>query len=333
MAPLGPLRALNSPRPRPAQPHWDRSHLCTPRPSHLCRPRPRGPASPPRPSPAPLPPIKAGQSAPVPFSSGDALLRMLRERRSERCEEIRIGGWCCMEPEVLRWKEPLRHGCSDRAWYCSSGCGQCGTGVLPGPDDRGLGSRRGSGPWGAGAMVVPGRQEDGASLEQQLDHGWKRVGQGNRLWQPRDPIGITAPSAPPPVPRGAPWRTRRRPSALRGHRARPGSTAATALPCTGTPRSPVRATAPASPCSVSASPGDPRRTTRTGAAAPAAAVPGVGLEEARSPRRAGSPRVLGICRRSCACSVPNTHLGVGTGTALAQAWLKRCLRPLSQGLL
>ncbi|XP_074388686.1 uncharacterized protein LOC141727048 isoform X4 [Zonotrichia albicollis] len=137
MAPLGPLRALNSPRPRPAQPHWDRSHLCTPRPSHLCRPRPRGPASPPRPSPAPLPPIKAGQSAPVPFSSGDALLRMLRERRSERCEEIRIGGWCCMEPEVLRWKEPLRHGCSDRAWYCSSGCGQCGTGVLPGPDDRG----------------------------------------------------------------------------------------------------------------------------------------------------------------------------------------------------
>ncbi|XP_074388669.1 uncharacterized protein LOC141727048 isoform X2 [Zonotrichia albicollis] len=195
MAPLGPLRALNSPRPRPAQPHWDRSHLCTPRPSHLCRPRPRGPASPPRPSPAPLPPIKAGQSAPVPFSSGDALLRMLRERRSERCEEIRIGGWCCMEPEVLRWKEPLRHGCSDRAWYCSSGCGQCGTGVLPGPDDRGLGSRRGSGPWGAGAMVVPGRQEDGASLEQQLDHGWKRPGAAlNRHTEMPQP-GQTPPTA------------------------------------------------------------------------------------------------------------------------------------------
>ncbi|XP_074387394.1 uncharacterized protein LOC141726381 isoform X2 [Zonotrichia albicollis] len=78
---------------------------------------------------------------------------MLRERRSERCEEIRVGGWCCVEPEVLRWKEPLRHGCSDRAWYCSSGCGQCGTGVPPEPDDRDLGSRRGSGPWGAGAMM------------------------------------------------------------------------------------------------------------------------------------------------------------------------------------
>ncbi|XP_057899382.1 uncharacterized protein LOC131095525 [Melospiza georgiana] len=68
-------------------------------------------------------------------------------------------------------------------------------------------------------MVVPGRQEDGASLEQLLDHGWKRVGQGNRLWQPRDPPGPAAPSAPLPVPRGAPWRTRHRSSALRGHRA------------------------------------------------------------------------------------------------------------------
>ncbi|XP_063006422.1 nascent polypeptide-associated complex subunit alpha, muscle-specific form-like [Melospiza melodia melodia] len=112
-------------------------------------------------------------------------------------------------------------------------------------------------------MVVPGRQEDGASLEQLLDHGWKRVKQGNRLWQPRDRIGLAAPSAPPPVPQGAPWRTRRRSSALRGHQApsRPGSTAATALPCTGTPHSPVRATAPTSPRSVSAAPGDLRRTS------------------------------------------------------------------------
>ncbi|XP_059321986.1 nascent polypeptide-associated complex subunit alpha, muscle-specific form-like [Ammospiza nelsoni] len=80
MAPPGPPRALNPPRPRPAQAHWDRSHLCRPRPSHLCRPRPRGHTSP----PPPLPPIKAGQSASVPLPSGDARLGMLRERWSER---------------------------------------------------------------------------------------------------------------------------------------------------------------------------------------------------------------------------------------------------------
>ncbi|KAM3678631.1 uncharacterized protein VK521_000344 [Ammospiza maritima maritima] len=61
---------------------------------------------------------------------------MLWERRSECCEEIQIGGWCCMEPEALRWEERLRNGRWDRAWCCSSGCGQCGTGVLPDLDDR-----------------------------------------------------------------------------------------------------------------------------------------------------------------------------------------------------
>ncbi|KAL9850560.1 uncharacterized protein GJ701_006080 isoform 7-T13 [Geothlypis trichas] len=55
-------------RPRPAQAHWDPSHLCRPRPSHLCRLRLRKP----RLLPAPLTPIKPGESAPGPLSSGDA---------------------------------------------------------------------------------------------------------------------------------------------------------------------------------------------------------------------------------------------------------------------
>ncbi|XP_077032684.1 uncharacterized protein LOC143693778 [Agelaius phoeniceus] len=57
------------------------------------------------------------------------------------------------------------------------------------------------------------RQEDDASPEQPLDHGWQREGHRDRPYRPRDPMGIAARSAPPPAPRGAPWRTRRRPAA------------------------------------------------------------------------------------------------------------------------
>ncbi|XP_053787291.1 basic proline-rich protein-like [Vidua chalybeata] len=57
------------------------------------------------------------------------------------------------------------------------------------------------------------RQEDGAFPEQTLDRGWKRAGHGDRPCRPRDPAGSAAPSAPPPAPRGAAWRTRSRPAA------------------------------------------------------------------------------------------------------------------------
>ncbi|XP_074398173.1 uncharacterized protein LOC141729214 isoform X2 [Zonotrichia albicollis] len=64
------------------------------------------PAPPPGPRlpPAPLPPINAGGSAPVPLSAGDARLGMRRERRSERCAGIRIGGCCCCAGSEARRK-------------------------------------------------------------------------------------------------------------------------------------------------------------------------------------------------------------------------------------
>ncbi|XP_063006419.1 uncharacterized protein LOC134415023 [Melospiza melodia melodia] len=43
--------------------------------------------------------------------------------------------------------------------------------AAPSPAGARLGSYLGSGPWGVGAMMVPGRQEDGASLEQPLAPG------------------------------------------------------------------------------------------------------------------------------------------------------------------
>ncbi|KAL9850406.1 uncharacterized protein GJ701_005990 isoform 1-T6 [Geothlypis trichas] len=94
-------------RPRPAQAHWDPSHLCRSRPSHLCRLRLRKP----RLLPAPLTPIKPGESAPGPLSSGDA------------------GRECC--GSVCR-SAARRSGCgAAAAWSprCSGGKSRSGTGA------------------------------------------------------------------------------------------------------------------------------------------------------------------------------------------------------------
>ncbi|KAL9850558.1 uncharacterized protein GJ701_006080 isoform 5-T11 [Geothlypis trichas] len=131
-------------RPRPAQAHWDPSHLCRPRPSHLCRLRLRKP----RLLPAPLTPIKPGESAPGPLSSGDA------------------GRECC--GSVCRSAARRSGSGAAAAWSprCSGGqsCSGTGAGTEPGaaapaPAGAELGSRRGSGPWGAGAMTGAGPPE------------------------------------------------------------------------------------------------------------------------------------------------------------------------------
>ncbi|XP_068038862.1 spidroin-2-like [Anomalospiza imberbis] len=200
---------------------------------------------------------------------------------------------------------------------------------VPGPEDRGeIGAGIGNGiaeggksRSGTGAVAAAGaggrgrapaaagagsraRQEDGASLEQALDRGWKRAGQGDRPCRPRDPIGTAAPSAPPPAPR-ADTEPRHSPRGMPS----PGSPVATALPCERQ-RPPPPPSCPHPPpnergCSAVAG-----SSRSAGAAAPAPLVPGAGLEEARSPRKAGSTSCAwGLQGRSC----PWHAEGVGTG--------------------
>ncbi|KAL9850548.1 uncharacterized protein GJ701_006080 isoform 1-T7 [Geothlypis trichas] len=177
-------------RPRPAQAHWDPSHLCRPRPSHLCRLRLRKP----RLLPAPLTPIKPGESAPGPLSSGDA------------------GRECC--GSVCRSAARRSGSGAAAAWSprCSGGqsCSGTGAGTEPGaaapaPAGAELGSRRGSGPWGAGAMTGAGPPEKwrfaGAAPGSRLETG--RAGES--------PCGSPGTSRAPPLPQ---WRRPPRGAAL-----------------------------------------------------------------------------------------------------------------------
>ncbi|XP_041336937.1 translation initiation factor IF-2-like isoform X2 [Pyrgilauda ruficollis] len=243
---------------------------------------------------------------------------MLRDRRSERCAEIRIGGSYrrCAVSNAFRWDRDLGSGIRVLVLRVSAvGSGQrCGCWGRRIEEGLGLGSgpalppagraapgwvlgpspalplplRRVRGwvapelrarsclwPWGARGCRCWARQEDGASLEQTLDRGWKKAGRGDR--PAPGPTGSAAPSAPPPAPP-------------------PGFP----LADPGPPRGDTEPPAPVTlrpPRSLPASPGNLCRTS--GAAAPgrplgpAPAVPGVGLEEARSPRKGCSEQAHG----------------------------------------
>ncbi|XP_041256079.1 uncharacterized protein LOC121333626 [Onychostruthus taczanowskii] len=279
---------------------------------------------------------------------------MLRDRRSQRCAEIRAGGGYrrCAVSDALRWdrdrgsrirvlvlqvsavgsgqsrfflgkqgagagaggsrrdwgwdrdrryrrrEEPLRDGCRDRARRCRSRCGGCGAGVAPE-----LRARSCLWPWGARGCRCRARQEDGASLEQTLDRGWKKAGHGDR--PAPGPTGGAAPSAPPPAPRG--------------HRAPgPGNPAATALPAR--------------------IPGEPLPNERGGRWGRLQVCPVWDWRRPEAPERLAAPRVLGICRGGAvpAASCPRhaacqAHGHRGTGTAPARTRLKGCLWLLGQG--
>ncbi|KAL9850555.1 uncharacterized protein GJ701_006080 isoform 2-T8 [Geothlypis trichas] len=91
------------------------------------------PAPPPETPPPPRPPHahKTRRIRARPAFLRGCWSGVLRERLSERCEEVGIRGCCCVEPAVLRWAELLRDGRWDRARRCRSCSGRRRTGVPP----------------------------------------------------------------------------------------------------------------------------------------------------------------------------------------------------------
>ncbi|KAM3677231.1 uncharacterized protein VK521_017698 isoform 1-T2 [Ammospiza maritima maritima] len=246
---------------------------------------------------------------------------MLRERQSECWEEIRIGGWCCVEPEVLRWEEPLGHGRWDRAWCCSSAAASAG-----------LGSRR-------GRMIEVGL---GPGLDRHRyrkmalpwSSHWFTAGNGKGR-------GIACGS--PGTESASPLPQRRRPSRRAppgGHDtapqpcgdteppSRPGSTAATALPCESHSAHipPLRVRIPGG------SPPNERGWGRCSRCGCARCGPG---GEQKPPKGWQPLRPWDLREELCLQRAEHTSRcgHRGTGTALAQTRLKRCLWPLSLGLL
>ncbi|XP_071274012.1 uncharacterized protein [Agelaius tricolor] len=220
-----------------------------------------------------------------------------------------------------RWEEPLRDGRWDRARRCRSCSGRRRAGVPPGLRAVGSLGYDGAGLPGRRCFpgVVPGlRLETGRAGELPVaapGPHWPR----HSLSAATCPVGRPlADTALPLSPRGDTEPAPPRPRQHRGHRA--PLYRDTAIPCESQSahilllRLRIPGESPPSDRGCSAE-----------AAAPAAAVPGVGPEEARSPRRTGSPHALGSAGgavpAACQTHVPAWTLGyrdsAGADTAKA----------------